>query len=423
MDLSTVMKASKALSSEIDIKKLLKSIIFITMENAGAQRGFLLLVKNNELFIETSGSVNEEIKLIESMPVAENNHLPQTIINYVKKTKSSVVLNDACNKGMFMKDQYVIKARPKSIICMPIIEAGNMAGILYLENNLTTNAFSKDRLEVIEILSAQAAISLNNANLVSIEKEKAVLEREVEMAQKIQQSLLPTQLPNINKANVAFNYEPIMAVGGDFINIYYDQVSKKLGFFICDVSGHGVPAALMASMISMSLDFFWKNYLDNPKIILEEMRNTLKGKMSGNFFTACICCLDTENQNLTFANAAHPNLIIVNKNNKNNEIRMIKSKGRLMTDFFEPNIENTTIEIDKGDIIILYTDGITEASNSKNEMLGTDDDFFCSWMLEIVKKSKDTNTLCEKIFEEVKKYAGTENLDDDMTVLAVEFTG
>src|ERR671933_305120 len=168
LDLATVMKASQAISGEIVLDKLLAQLMKILIENAGAQKGFLILESKGQLLIEAEGSVDQDnVTVLQSIPVGRQVSvpLPEAIINYVARTKESVVLNDATGEGQFTNDPYIQENKPKSILCAPLINQGQLSGIVYLENNLTTAAFTPDRLEMVTLLSTQAAISIENARL------------------------------------------------------------------------------------------------------------------------------------------------------------------------------------------------------------------------------------------------------------------
>jgi PAS domain S-box-containing protein len=178
MDLATVIKASQAISSEIALNKLLEKLLKTLIENAGAQKGLLLLPSRGESenpdirwVIQAQGTAEEEDIIIQqSHPVdvsefAQNPLLSAAIVNYVARTQESVVLNDAVHEGQFIRDPYIIATQPKSVLCLPLLNQCKLCGILYLENNLTTGAFTPDRLEILKLLSSQAAISLENAQL------------------------------------------------------------------------------------------------------------------------------------------------------------------------------------------------------------------------------------------------------------------
>ncbi|MEG4089072.1 AAA family ATPase [Microcoleus sp. K1-B6] len=173
LDIATVMKASEAIAGEIVQDKLLSRLMKILIENVGAQKGYLLLESQGKLLIEAEGAVNDErITVLQSEPVENCQKFSETIINYVARTKENVVLNNAPREGNFTNDSYIKARQPKSILCAALMNQGQLAAIVYLENNLTTQAFTPERLEVLQLLSGQAAIALTNAKLYAEVKER-----------------------------------------------------------------------------------------------------------------------------------------------------------------------------------------------------------------------------------------------------------
>jgi predicted ATPase/signal transduction histidine kinase/DNA-binding NarL/FixJ family response regulator/tRNA A-37 threonylcarbamoyl transferase component Bud32 len=182
LDIDTVMKAAQVLSGEIVLDRLLSKLMQIVLENAGAETGFLILNNSGNLVIKATGSIaTDKIDLEPETPIVSSQQLPLSLINYVAHTYESIVLNDAKNFSMFSTDSYIINHKPKSILCTPIIHQSKLIGILYLENNLTTKAFTPERLEVLQLLSSQAAISIENARLYNdLEAYNQTLEVRVE---------------------------------------------------------------------------------------------------------------------------------------------------------------------------------------------------------------------------------------------------
>lgn len=169
LDMFSVMKASQAIAGEIELEKLLAKLMRIAIENAGAERGYLLLEHNGDLFIHAEGSLDAaEVELHDALPLSESENLPLSIVNYVRRTSEGVVLSDATaetSDGIFGGDPYILRRQPRSVMCVPVLNQGRLIGILYLENNLTGGAFTEDRIKVCQILASQAAISLENARL------------------------------------------------------------------------------------------------------------------------------------------------------------------------------------------------------------------------------------------------------------------
>lgn len=177
LDLASVLKASQAIAGEIVLGDLLRKMMAIVVENAGAQRGLLLLPNGSSWFVRAR--VDETgVSYIDgdSMPIVGGQVLPLTIVNYVLKTEQAVHLDEACHIGSFTADPYIAANATKSILCLPIIHQARLVAVIYLENSLTTRAFSGEQLEVLQLLSAQIAVSMENAGLYA-NLEKKVAER------------------------------------------------------------------------------------------------------------------------------------------------------------------------------------------------------------------------------------------------------
>ena len=164
LDLMTVMKAAQAISGEIVLDQLLEKLVSIVMENAGAQRGWLLLEKAGELFVEATGATNRQDVVAQTISL-DACELPQTVINYVVHTHESVVVVDAARDRRFAHDPQLAGKPRKSVLCVPILHQGGLIGLMYLENELIPDAFTPERVELAQILSSQAAIALQNARL------------------------------------------------------------------------------------------------------------------------------------------------------------------------------------------------------------------------------------------------------------------
>ncbi|MCK5525135.1 MAG: AAA family ATPase [Thiomargarita sp.] len=182
LDLDSVTKAAQTLSGEIVLSRLLEKMMHLVIENAGAEKGFLLLPKQDNWFIEAEGQVDsDEITVLQSLAIEACELLPAKIIRYVARTQENVILHDATQEGHFTQLSYIVKQRPKSVLCAPLVNQGQLTGILYLENNLTTGAFTPKRLEVLNLLSSQIAISIENSLLYN-NLEQKVSERTQELS-------------------------------------------------------------------------------------------------------------------------------------------------------------------------------------------------------------------------------------------------
>jgi len=183
LDFNTIIKASQTLSQEIVLRDLLKKMMKIVIENGGAEIGFLLLPKHEQWFIQAESRFDRsEVKVLQSIPLEKNLPLAESIIHYVDYTQSPVVLSNAAIDGRFTHDPHILKHQIQSVLCVPLQYTGQLIGILYLENNLSRSAFTPERVEIVELLSAQIAISIQNAYFYE-DLEKKVAERTEKLSQ------------------------------------------------------------------------------------------------------------------------------------------------------------------------------------------------------------------------------------------------
>jgi len=177
IDLLSIMKASTSISEEIVYSSLLEKLMTVVIENAGATRGCLLLIHNETLFIEAEIADMDKQKVhLESIALTSRTDLPIQLINYVRRTYKDTLLKDASNEGDFTSDPYIRDQQVQSLMCMSILHHGTLTGLLYLENNRMTGAFTDKQVQILKLIASQAAISIENAKFYN-QLEDRVQER------------------------------------------------------------------------------------------------------------------------------------------------------------------------------------------------------------------------------------------------------
>jgi len=173
LDVGTVLKAAQAVSSEIVLGELIKTLLRIAIEHAGAERGLLILFPGDEPRIAadaTTGRGQVEVTLRDAAPSPAE--FPESVLHYVIRTRESVILDDASAQNPFSADEYICRKHARSILCLPLVKQSKLIGVLYLENNLASHLFTPARISVLELLASQAAISLENARLYNDLRER-----------------------------------------------------------------------------------------------------------------------------------------------------------------------------------------------------------------------------------------------------------
>ncbi|MCC5813895.1 MAG: AAA family ATPase [Leptospira sp.] len=439
LDLQSVLKSSNAISGEIKLESLFSKLLQILIENAGAERGILLLKRNDHLTIEAVGDVKKpEVDLYSNLPVKDFHQIASSVVYYVERTKENLVITDGMIDDRFKSDPYISKYKIKSILCSPILKHGDLTGILYLENNLTEGAFTADRLQIVNMLSSQAAISLDNALLYNNLEEKveerthqlALVNQELEhknqhitdsinYALNIQVAILPAkqELKSAFK-DIFILFLPKDIVSGDF---YWFSKTDSGSKFIAavDCTGHGVPGALM-SMIGNTLlnHIVNERNVSDPGEILTMLNNKVRSVLrqdsedanSTDGMDMCICRIDDEK--IFFAGAKRPLYLAYGGDLIEHKGDRYSIGGRQQDDRVFQTIP-IDIPKDKQMTVYLTTDGFVDQPNPDRLKIGSKE------LRRILQENseKDCNSQFIKLKEKLDIHSNGEPQRDDITIL------
>ncbi|WP_346341713.1 SpoIIE family protein phosphatase [[Phormidium] sp. ETS-05] len=452
LDLATVVKASQAIAAEILLDKLLAKLMRLVIENAGAEKGFLILPRGGDLWIEAAGiAEDEEVTALQSISVNTSTQLSPGIVNYVARTRSSVVLSDAANSGTFTTEPYIVQNQPKSVLCAPIINQGQLTGIIYLENNLITSAFTTERLEIVSILSAQAAISIENALLyrtledkvqertaqlaesnaqlaaanmeISVLNERLKAENirmaaELDVTRQLQQMILPKkqELEQIPNLEIAGFMEPADEVGGDYYDVLNYDGRVKIG--IGDVTGHGLESGMLMIMVQTAVrTLLAHNETDYVKFLSTINRtiydNVARMKTDKNLTLALLDYAD----GVLSVSGQHEEIIVVRDGGIVELIDTIDLGFPIGLDSdIADFISQAEVRLHPGDVAILYTDGITEAENMEGVQYGLER------LCEVVSRywQQSAEEIRAATIADVRDHIGEQKVFDDITLVVIK---
>ncbi|AOP33559.1 ATPase [Leptospira tipperaryensis] len=430
LDLRSVLKSSQSISGIIEQDELLKKMMRTIMENAGATRGFLILPRQNGLYVETGQDIEEsENVLPESLLLDEAGELlPVELVYYSYRSGQRILLGNASKESLYSLNSYIATHQPKSLLCLPITKQGKILSILYLENRLTYGVFDEHRLEILEILSSQAAISLENAKLydditrLNFELEKKVESRTQELMQslkiiqkdllyskKIQRSILPEH-PVLAGILYSVSYQPMDEVGGDF----YDLFEFKPGvyrFFVADATGHGVQAALITMAIKSEYEHLKKVH-KSPADLLKELNFVILEKFKTLYLTCIVADINVKNHTLEYSSAGHPAQILLRERNA----EWMHKTGAILGLKKDYEYYSEKIKIRTGDRIFLFTDGIYEQFNSSKSEYGE------ARFLESIRTSdlSTTESQLVRIQKDLNEFLQGSPIQDDLTLIIIE---
>ena len=222
LDLNAITKASLAIAGELQLDRLLESLMGVVLEHAGAQRGLLILARGGMLRIEAEGNAEDKaLHVLQGEAIEPGGEYPLSIINYVRRSRQNLVLSNASEERTFSADPYIQAAPRRSILCMPIVRQGQLLGLLYLENHLIADAFTPAHLDVLELLTSHASTGLENAILYNDLKSEIVERRRAEAAALANERRWLGFLENVRLAVVGLDVEGRV----EFVNSYFLELT------------------------------------------------------------------------------------------------------------------------------------------------------------------------------------------------------
>lgn len=405
--LSTLIEVNALISSSLEIDTILENVMTISKKVMNAAASSLMRVdeKTNELIYQVAqGSVGEKLKQIVRLKMG------QGIAGTVAEEGKPLLLEDAYTHPKFYRgNDEATGYRTKSMITVPLKIGDRVTGVAQVINRLDGKPFDQDDLELFLALSSIAAIALENARMHQQILEKQRLVKDMEFARTVQESFLPQKAPEVQSYRFSAHYTPALEVGGDFYDfIHLDK--NRTGIVIGDVSGKGVPAALY--MAKLGSDMRTLAFTEpSPAAALMKLNDLLAERSRrGMFATLLYIELDAASGSMILSNAGHLPPII--KKADGSLVKLAAAGGAPLGMMPGMQYGQETAKLERGDTVILYTDGIIEAMNAREELYGYE-----RFEALLKRSGAHPSGLKDAIIGDVNRFTGLSAQHDDMTLV------
>ena len=339
--------------------------------------------------------------------------LSKTIINEILTNKTSVLIGDSSSDERFAKQESIVASNLKSAMAVPLFDEGKVLGILYADTANPLHRYSNDYLRLFATFGNIIASRLVNYMLINERQQKQLMEAELDRAAQIQENLLTKNVPELPGYAIHPFQEQCQAVGGDLYDLAL-LPDDKLFFLVADVSGKGMGAALLMSNILASFRIKYSDPQFELAAAIKQVSIQLhKYTAAQDFATFFGGIIDPESHTLSFVNAGHNPPLLVRKNG---ESEFLEASGVMIGafDFSEWQLDET--KFDPGDVLFVFTDGVSEANNSKDVQYGEE-----RIKDMIIKNRTDRpDEIAKKLFDDIMLFVEDEPRADDITMLIVK---
>lgn len=427
----------EAIGSGIEREKLYERIVHTSILSTGAisaclyeltEEKRLRGVVSEGLFpplktsLSDSENWNTRSKFLNDALQPEIYKLGEGIIGEVAQTLKPALIEDV------YADPKIIKHKDpslsiSSLIVTPIAFRKKVFGVLALASHSDTMNFTENDFSLVQSLAEQAGMAINSANLMNILLEKNKLDFELTLASNIQNLLLPRTYPDTPNIQIDAYYKPAQKVGGDLYDII-ELKDHKIGVVIADVSGKGIPASLLMAICQTNIRHFAQQF-NSPADVLRSINREMYGEIRQDMFiTMTYAIIDSKKGNITLARAGHelPLKFSFDKNKNCLSPEKIKSDGVALgmapQNIFDNAIEDVVIPFKKGELFILYTDGVTEATNENFSEFGVES------LAETIKTltNQHPKSINMALIKAIETHSESIKNQDDLTLVTIKHT-
>ena len=353
---------SQTFNASLDLDEVLDRVMDEVIETIGAEQGFVALRdKNGKLDFRTARGMEHTTIDHPEFQISRG------VIEKVAQQGEAVLTSDAQQDDQFSGRRSVMDLRLRSIICVPLKLKDQILGVIYVDNRLQAGIFSEKQLDLLNTIASSAAIAIENARLYQVAVEKGRMERELQMAYRVQSSLIPAHPPAFMGWEFAASWQPAREVSGDFFD-FIPCGRDCIGLIIADVTDKGMPAALFMAM-TRSILRSSLHQAESPAGGITKANNLICNDSNISMpVTAFYAVSDPHKDEIIYVNAGH-NPPLLYRAGEDSPVELTRT-GMLLGFMDDAIYEQATITVNPGDFVVLYTDGITDATNADQEFTG-----------------------------------------------------
>ena len=404
-ELTTLNELTSAIAALQDPQEIMDTIIRLSLKSIHAQQGVITLIDFTE-----KQEMKTLIRANVSSGMQDKFHLDQNLLGWMHINRKPLMMNDPSKDERFKGVKWDESIH--SLLCVPMQVKAELIGVLTIYNKKGDQDFIEGDQRLLAIIAGQSAQVVENARLYEEEKEYFKMQDEVKVASQIQNGLLPKFAPQIEGYDLAGISIPAQAVGGDYFD-FIEIEGNKLGVCLGDVTGKGMPAALLMANLQATIRGFALTTSSANDCVYRANKLLVKSTDLGKFVTLFYGNLDLRTHLFSFSNAGHDSPFLVSKSEG---VSRLNTGGTVLGFMAESQYLEETVTFKPGDSLVIYSDGITEALNSFEEEFGEDR------VLQIVQNNRDKSAteLIEKILAAVNGFSEGAPRMDDMTLVVVK---
>jgi sigma-B regulation protein RsbU (phosphoserine phosphatase) len=408
--LLTLYQISTLINSTLDFDSVLNNVMDAIMQVTKAQRGFLMLHDESENSLQVLVARGIDGATIDAEGYST------TIVGKVVETRETLLTNNAEYDSRFSAGQSIIIRGLRAILCTPMLVGERLVGVVYVDTSMKAGVFRPDDMGLLNAVSGLAARALENARLYAVAREKGRLEHELYMASQIQRNLLPHAMPHTQRYQLAPHWEAAREVAGDFYDAF-DLGGGSFGTVIADVSDKGAPAALFMAVTRTLLR---ANAVSNlsPTETVRRTNDLLLPDAEGNgMFVTVFYSQFQADGTVAHVNAGHNPPAYFRRST--NKVEYLPKGGRAMGWFEDNPVSEVASRLGAGDVIVYYTDGLTDAENPQGEPFAEDR------LAESLRRNAhlDAEQIKQAILRDVETHCAGNPPFDDLTMIVVKFLG